>query len=444
MIRIIKGSVPILLFILGIICVQTKSASCPVTTALTPGEANFDILNQFQYTFCGTTVITEAEVPLIITAPGNYKLAQDIIASSTIITIAANDVVLDLGAYTITQTDTTGAAAIVIGGNNITIQNGALIALTPPIFLITNNAPVSGLVCQNLSFVGPTGTLTGGINLNPVTFFPLENIVIQECSFAIDTGIGLGAPYDAVAIDNCYFANCASYAISFTTGSGIGSRISGTNLLIDGGGTGIFVGGSSIENAVFQNITIQNPGQTVQSNNLLSPNTGLFLNNVSNGILDNVSIISTGTTPVATDGIACDASFNITIKNASVTNTTGVGILINSSSNAIVKDSTTESTGDIGISCVGSSYVTIKNCIVDFGFSDGITLDITTTSCIIQECTVNGCAGTGINMLGGSSNNALANLATNNGINFAGIPAELIANSVIAIGTSNYWVNISL
>ena len=87
-------------------------------------------------------VITQADIPYIINTPGTYTLCSDIVYSTFIpaITIAADDVTLDLNEYGITSTDS--LAISVINNDNITIRNGRLRSDT------TESLFVSG--CENV------------------------------------------------------------------------------------------------------------------------------------------------------------------------------------------------------------------------------------------------------------------------------------------------------
>jgi len=86
------------------------------------------------------TAIHQADIPLTITTPGSYYLAENLTfpaaTSGVVISIEAADVTLDLNGFTIDGQDVTGDAEGVIGitivfsGSDILIRNGSIQRVT--------------------------------------------------------------------------------------------------------------------------------------------------------------------------------------------------------------------------------------------------------------------------------------------------------------------------
>ena len=79
-------------------------------------------------TYASYTAVTGSTT---ISSSGYYRMTQDVTTSGTAFTIDADDVVLDLGGYTLTYNNTSGNSEygvnILLGSDRITVRNGAII-----------------------------------------------------------------------------------------------------------------------------------------------------------------------------------------------------------------------------------------------------------------------------------------------------------------------------
>lgn len=132
--------------------------------------------------------------PVIITAPGRYRLTRDLLVKSgTAITINSDDVTLDLNGYSIASNARPGSGsgvAIVGARRNVTIQNGSIRGAEDKgrqgqvrggflVGVSGGNPSASQLVVRDLEVVG---TSVAGIALNqasPTTL--VERCRVREC-----------------------------------------------------------------------------------------------------------------------------------------------------------------------------------------------------------------------------------------------------------------------
>lgn len=126
-----------LLGVAGIGALAALSKAGPLTPPAGPvaptGRTTDEIFNKIPApgtppigAFDGRTPIGTA--PFTIGTPGSYVLTANISGTGTVITIATDDVTLDLNGFTVNSSSTT-AGAVVLSGirDNITIRNGRVI-----------------------------------------------------------------------------------------------------------------------------------------------------------------------------------------------------------------------------------------------------------------------------------------------------------------------------
>jgi len=210
-------------------------------------------------------------VPTTLSTPGVYCLTQDFTASSTLIIIGSNDIVLDLNSYSLNPTGKTDGIAFdgVLGRKNITIKNGTLDGIKGGLNGIFINAPVvvdttvssdplrqhditlSHLYIRNFALDGITTNTFLSFEIYEgklyQDFYSLANINIENCVVSSNLH-GLEMYYASSArIDNSTFNdNSLDGALLFQCGvnSEAGARIN--NTIFSGSGfAGLFLGGCS-------------------------------------------------------------------------------------------------------------------------------------------------------------------------------------------------------
>ncbi len=151
------------------------------------GESTFDLLDTILCSVGNVTSLVPADfgAPYVISAPGYYKVCDNITASTTL-TIASNDVVLDLGNYYLD-----GVSIIVQSSHkNITIKNGLIRNVVQA---ITVNAQSQNITIKELAFdaavdgASPYGIkIIGGavgITLKDLSFFgAAPQVIVLEGS----------------------------------------------------------------------------------------------------------------------------------------------------------------------------------------------------------------------------------------------------------------------
>jgi hypothetical protein len=166
-----------------------------------------------------------------ISAPGSYYLTGNItVSSGHAITIASDNVTLDLNGFTISSTEnpaSSGAGVVLAGGRtNITIANGAISSgvtnnggtYSGPGFGYgigwTGNPPRNARVSR----VSVAGCLVSGIYLNQSS-----SCVVESCAVTTAGGYGIYAD----SISDCTALNCGMAAIAgFTANNCVGTSAS--------------------------------------------------------------------------------------------------------------------------------------------------------------------------------------------------------------------------
>lgn len=196
-----------------------------------------------------------------ISAPGNYRLVEDAVATSgPAITITASNVHLDLNNFLITGNFGGMFPSIIrISGNNVAIANGRLTggAAQPAYGILmdtgASNISLSHLIVSNINFI-PVYMFdqNTNISLDSVTVFGnslasaagieaagVKNLLLSDCKVfsALGTGIfitgGSISGSDTVHILNCLSEGCAQngLALNSTTNAYIGDYFSNNDAL---------------------------------------------------------------------------------------------------------------------------------------------------------------------------------------------------------------------
>jgi len=216
----------------------------------------FTVLSQLESKFassiCVSTLITQANVGTtgyVITQSGLYRLAGNILFSpsgpASALTINADDVVLDLACYTISQGNATlNVEGVTIGSNhtNVVVKNGIIDSMSDNGILVTSGASVvaldtisiqncgtSGIFCQGTIGSPVTGQMITDVELigNPIGIQGsfLERAFITDCSIlnSVQIGIELLSSFsnsvDVCLVDGVQAASGSAYGIFLNNGA---------------------------------------------------------------------------------------------------------------------------------------------------------------------------------------------------------------------------------
>ncbi len=322
-----------------------------VTTAplLQSGGCVVDGMNIWQLSECiacsvgAYFEVTQANYATSFTVSGHYKLCENIDGASTgTVAIAASNVILDLGGYTISNMS---ALTVANGLSNVVIRNGMITDTTNCCTLMGSN--------QNIVF---------------------EDIVI-----------------DTIVPD---VAN-AGTALSST--GGITGLLVHNVTIYDGSSTNIVISGSSNSGVIFDNVQCINTNPaffTIPSN----PSAVIYLQTCNNLVMRNISLINQWQ---ELNGILLDTCDDVEVDGVSITSSlsstdtptayqlmngeTGVhkNIFIDGGANKVY---------EAGIANTGATLITFDSCVVQNMKGAGIALE---NSCAIFNSVVNNCGAEG-------------------------------------------------
>jgi hypothetical protein len=391
-------------------------------------QETWTILNE---TVCAATPITTAVYT--ISQPGTYCLAIDIPTGGSI-TIASDNVVLDLNGHRINGTSGTSVISSSGTHKNIVIKNGFIqgtiangIALTTSSNVTIDDVMITGVTSNALSISSTSNDITiarvvidtaaiNGISVNGSNNIFIHDVQVRQVTGANSNGVVLTGCTNST-VQRVEIVGGTSLAVginihssvstiiqdlqvsSFTT-TGIGVAINSssdtmvTNCIVDGGSSsgydGIVVSGSLSNN--LQNIQITNV-----------TNTGITVSSSShNTKMVNVTVEASPTTP-----ISLSASKNCVLQDASIhsTATTTNGILLASGcDNTVIKNVVLDlpAVATNGIQLAASSVgVTIDGAIirgVGAASSSGILVASACNDCTITNVTIDAPAINGISV----------------------------------------------
>ena len=252
--------------------------------------------------------IFNADLPLAISIPGRYYLAEDIdyAGTSDAITISTDDVFIDLNGYTLNYTGVTADVdGITIGAlTNIQVTNGSItnftgdtieVANSSSSIILSNIQTIPGditfgtsrnVVVRNISLEAPTGQSTG------ILLAGSHNVKIAHSKFFdMNTDIELsGGSLANIFITDCTFKKPR-------TTSGFGNNVIGINgtptnlicqnLLAIGGrigfnhntndGEGFYILNSIFSNFSMNGIRLKGRENVIMNNSCINSNVGIFI-----------------------------------------------------------------------------------------------------------------------------------------------------------------------
>lgn len=372
-----------------------------------------------------------ADVP-VISQPGNYYLCESITVTDAVaITIAADDVYLDLNGHTITCTGTTGTGILCSDQSNVQILNGVIDAVNDGVVIEAPTKIVTRIFLSDLIIVGRDAgdgirfnfveqvfvkncrfinqdSMTNCVHLinsSRISLHNLEsqtspannsingiyaegacnNIEIVDCSFNGEEDISnYGIAFIGEGISNIIIKNCSlqnfEYGILFESEGTVDYITVDSCIIVDTAVAGIqFV---DVESSLVKDCSI------VRSDNSV--------------LLDSCSDVSFINCDVTRSRVAFEirpSSVVILLQNCKV-NSNSTGFLIDATDgpNGIVLDYCIATHNTTGFLITGdSNNVALNHCIANFngtGFS--IANDMTSGKIIFDGCIASGNSGAGI------------------------------------------------
>jgi len=368
-----------------------------------------------QCTCIKPNLIYQNEIPFVITKSGEYRLAQNIFfnANGNAITIAANNVKLNLAEFSISLTN---------NSTGIFVNNVSEFEIKSDAIESTNNTNCIGIHVFNSN----KGLIKNVFTQNHVNGLIIEksgNIAIKDSQF-------YGAGNAAVLVKestNIVFRNC-EFAQS------------GNGLTFNGSNNNCQIYNCNFPSSAFANLRAQ------QINGLIVENC-LFNNNVGNPA--KTALVQFG--DAEPQQICKDVIFkNCTIINRPTgnnKNTVMEGLGIYQGSGFLVEscvidiDNTNQdpaadlsgihvSNPGLGKNGTVASNVIIRNCIVQGPSTDGYYPDVGTTGCVIENCLAVGALKDGIFLAGTKNSTIKNNTVVNNGTNGIFLGETSVSNSI--------------
>ncbi len=375
-------------------------AACPgpiVPKTVTPGETITNILDRVQTSLCADVVIYQEDIPYTITKPGAYKLGEFITNNSDTpaITIASNDVLLDLGCHGINQVKSAGvvtrSAIFANGFNRITIRNGGILMSGPLTSAVTNGINLQsgeGFLLYDLFISGQN--LDGQcVSIFNSIHVELNNIFMQD----VNTGIVFDV-VEGFRLYSCYVTHTGTGYLFLATQDGTCTYCVVTDAIVtlagNPGGPGFNIG-----------------------NGATQPQ-GIYF--------DSCTAESINTTGFLVNGTIASLALDIVFRNC-----------------------TAISCGTDGFSAINSQrttfeYCQAQHCGLTLATGNGFTVINDGVAANIINCSSIRNANHGYSVTG--STNVFSSYGSNNpGGNFNGVNPLFIA--ITPVG-ANYWLNLSV
>jgi len=347
------------------------------------------------------TAITQADLPMIISSPGFYRLCGDvnITSASSAITIASNDVVLDLNSYAITFGGTSGSPAAIqlSSGTNTIIRNGTIISANNNVSggIVVNAGQFCNAHISDITIQANSGVLTTGIRGLNSTDFVVENCQINQGS----NGIIISGCSNYV-LKGCVISDPSAFGIEIINGT-----------LVSGNGEIMHCTVFRAQTA-FQFLITPNVLTYVKNCSAFSSQSG-FATGTGRGLVleDCVALNSTGA------GFSL-ASSDTSVERCIASNNGGTGFALSGFlTGLVVRDCIANSNTARGFTITGASDALLEGCIAVNNHIDGFDIQASGTATIsLRECSATANTTQGF-VLGGSAGIILKDcLATQNGL----------------------------
>jgi len=383
--------------------------SCLVLTCTSAGQLLINgiaVSSSTNVNLCDAIPLTVSITGTTITNPGYYCLVKTAtgvpLPTAAVITIASNDVTLDLNNQTIVPGSGVDGIDVSASFSRITIKNGTLSMSTSGaiginlyglagdsdfhIHDVNIDGAAYGIATGNMGTTTPgvtnldiarvivTNSTSAGFNI-----YEAANLTISECNISGDTPAGgfviFGATGSSAFVNSCVAAgNIPGFYIS-------GSNVTLTNCVAQTNVTGFELGGTSIALA----------------NCIANFNSSIgFYTNGSQTTFTNCTAQGNGTTPSTDAGFYLDtASSGIMLAHCTANDNNGDGF---------VNDST-----------FADGRFNFIACMAQNNTGDGFNLvNNTTGGGLIKSCLAEGNAGCGFNDASSSNYQYVANVAEGN------------------------------
>jgi hypothetical protein len=383
--------------------------------------------------------ISQVDIPLTITASGNYCLVQSVTFIGTAVTINSSDVVFDMRTYTMNGNSSPNSVGInILADTNVIIQNGMIEgALSAG---ISSSQFLNDVIIKNVSMIDVGGSSGPSIDFSN----GIEGLLVENCYTSNSGAINITG--SGVTVRNCYMD-------SFIIGAGSGgifltgispayesrySIIEDCNLTGSGAVDGYGINVSLTQNVIVQNCTVTgliitgigfSAVSNVQCLNcyVQIPSTGSYGINITDIGIETTSFLVDScfvTGPASAAGLAI-VSTNAPIMDISVTNCFfsntegGAGAyLVALGGSAAIENVTFRncvfSGNDIGLFLSGGggfiSTVAVEDCVSQGNAVDGYRCANGVGSSVIRDVVFKDCiaqnnASDGFNASGGLCSN---------------------------------------
>ncbi len=444
-------------------------------------EKKFVILMAFLTLIFGIGLgssVTEISSCQTISSPGEYVLNQSLVATDTCFIIDSDDVILDLGGFSVTSNDFPFYNGIeATSQDNISIKNGSIYDFGRGIeFSGISNSSISNFFINSsygngilisssqdnnlsniiVSYSNATSGIYLGSNSNNIILTNItsnsnaqsgfyfsssfKNNIFNDITTNSNTEYGI---YFGGSSDNNTFSGITANSNSF---SGIYVYASLNNIFsevttISNDDAGIFLGYNSVNTTLSGVVSSSNvkgillhPSSTNNSisDSTLSSNTqGVYLNSSSGNILFDLAVNSN------THGIYLNSSWNNTLANITSNSNTEYGIyLLGNSTNNTLSNITSISDAT-GIYLSSSWNNTLTNITATLISNAGISLYLSLNNLISN---INSSSNDGGIILSSSSNNTLSNIVANSNMG-VGIGLSYLCSNNIFSNVSSIFNN---
>jgi len=240
-------------------------------------------------------LIFQSDIPLVITQPGLYCLAEDISSSATIIIdVQTDDAVIDLQMNTISGDGNNSAIQFAPSQANLNVKNGSIINAS----LGIDGEDNTSVLIQNIIF-----ECNIALNFDGCSRFSIENCI----SYFSSEGVRIFGGNDGL-IENCKFYGGPGGNTGIEMDPGLGSMSSMCimNCIIqDVNSSGIFINGSNNTSSIsIDSCIIKNCGEN-----------GFRVQETDNFLIKNCKSVGN-----ADDGFEVDSSIGEVLSNVSIGN----------------------------------------------------------------------------------------------------------------------------
>jgi hypothetical protein len=429
-------------------CANTITNNSTTTTILNLGTVNSTVDLIAATLKCSVgTLITQANigagaVGYTISAPGTYILCGDLVGfltNQTVITIASNNVILDLNGFNINGVLGPVPTAISVKNfSDIEIKNGTISDFD---IIDINIIDCTNVLVQDIAITGDSTDSTK-INVNQCS-----DITIYNCSIQSGGGqcVSVTNASTNVVVDNCEGVSDDAFpAIFESNGTGSITYKNSTASAFDTGATTGFSSTGDTDVAITGCVTSGlQTGYNVTGAIRFTIADSTALNVVAGGLggffvtgpaAANGTISNSSAQAASTPGFTINTVNNVTLENCTTTNTAG-GFVLSTINNLIVDScqanlSTAQgflctnlnqtefincavnSSSQLAYSFVGGAKLTLEGCIANNPSVGGITLS-GTTDAVLHDCAVVRSSASGIVLTNSASRCELQNCVVN-------------------------------